>query len=153
MSETLQGLSAYLRAQAVALDAIPRQAFGGEAARSAKTLRDWADGVDALVASSTPEPELFDQAWPMPAKTGSVITEAGRHSMQKAFEQARWPMPFKLAADIAQAQATAGEGTVAVECSPLPQSSPALSLRVMGQLKDALDDVLAKQDAPQRMAT
>ena len=123
MSETLQGLSAYLRAQAVALDAIPRQAFGGEAARSAKTLRDWADEVDALVDSSTPEPELFDQAWPMPAKTGPVITGHGYH------QQARWPMPFQLAADIAQAQATAGDGTVAVECSPLPQSSPALSLR------------------------
>jgi len=90
MSETLQGLSAYLRAQAVALDAIPRQAFGGEAARSAKTLRDWADGVDALVASSTPEPELFDQAWPMPAKTGPVITGHGCH------QQARWPMPFNV---------------------------------------------------------
>jgi len=127
MSETLQGLSAYLRAQAVALDAIPRQAFGGEAARSAKTLRDWADEVDALMASSTPEPELFDQAWPMPANTGPVITLEVRQLMQKSFEQAQWPTPFNLAVDMAQAQV--GEGTVAVECSPLPQPSPALSLR------------------------
>lgn len=96
MPDNLQGLSAYLRAQAVALDAIPRQAFGGEAVRSAKTLREWADGVDALVEASAPEPELFEQAWPTPPHIGNVINSAGRKLMDNLVLEPSQPSPFTL---------------------------------------------------------
>lgn len=136
MSESLQGLSAYLRAQAVALDAIPRQAFGGEAARSAKTLRDWADEVDALVATSTPEPELFEQAWPMPASVGYSLSEAQKSMLKERPIVMEPAPPFILATDDGDGDA------VMFDLTPHPSVQ-----KIAGQLKEVLGDVLARQQA------